>query len=164
MITFVWAEDKKHQIGLDEHLPWHLPADLKHFHDLTINHPIVMGRKTFDSLPKILPKRQHIVLTRNSSTITQEQVITVSSFAELDNWLDEHRQQDISVIGGTSVFAALLNRVDCLEKTAIKATFAGDTIMPAIDYSQFDLVKGVSHYPDEQNKYSYDFLTYNRKE
>lgn len=88
MITFIWAEDEKHQIGLNGHLPWHLPQDMQHFKKLTKGHPIVMGRKTFDSLPKILPQRQHLVLSRNPNLARKyaenEQVTVFSSLSDLN--------------------------------------------------------------------------------
>lgn len=167
MITFVWAEDEKQQIGLKGHLPWHLPADLKHFKEVTTGHPIVMGRKTFASLPQLLPDRQHIVLSKNQDLANKffknKQVLVLSSITKLNQWIDEHQDQKICVIGGISVFQALASRATYLEKTEIKATFDGDTVMPPIDYSQFKLIKKISHQPDYQNKFSYDFLTYQRK-
>ena len=67
MISFVWAEDQKHQIGYKGHLPWRLPADLAHFKEVTMGHPMVMGKKTFDSFPGLLKRRQHIVLTHDTN-------------------------------------------------------------------------------------------------
>lgn len=168
MIIFVWAEDEKHQIGLDGHLPWYLPKDLEHFKKLTVGHPIIMGRKTFASLPRLLPNRQHIVLSSSCEVAHKfdhnNQVVILSSLNKLKHWLKSHQDEKIFVIGGTSVFQALKKQVDYLEKTEIKAVFAGDTIMPTIDYSQFELIKKETHLPDDQNKYSYEFLTYARKE
>ncbi|BDR60593.1 dihydrofolate reductase [Lactobacillus xylocopicola] len=167
MITYIWAEDQKHEIGLAGHLPWHLPNDLKHFKELTLGHPIVMGRKTFISLPTILPQRQHIVLSSSkdlkSKYAAHQQVLILPTLAKLDTWLADHSADQIFVIGGAMVFEALQERVDCLEKTEIKASFAGDTVMPPLDYSQFKLIKKIAHQPDEQNKYPYVFKTYLRK-
>ena len=67
MISFVWAEDQKHQIGYKGHLPWRLPADLAHFKKVTMGHPMVMGKKTFDSFPGLLPGRKHVVLTHDTT-------------------------------------------------------------------------------------------------
>lgn len=168
MITFIWAEDKKHQIGLNGHLPWHLPQDMQHFKKLTKGHPIVMGRKTFDSLPKILPQRQHLVLSRNPNLARKyaenEQVTVFSSLSDLNRWLKTHQNDSIFVIGGFSIFQALKEQVNCLEKTEIKATFAGDTKMPPIDYARFKLISEVTYYPSKHTKYLYRYLTYVRKE
>ena len=85
MLSFVWAEDQQHGIGIDGHLPWNLPADLKHFKEKTIGHPIIMGRKTFASLPHPLPERKHIVLTHRQELKQKyagnEQVKIVSTFS-----------------------------------------------------------------------------------
>ena len=67
MISFVWSEDQKHQIGYKGHLPWRLPADLAHFKKVTMGHPMVMGKKTFDSFPGLLPGRKHVVLTHDTT-------------------------------------------------------------------------------------------------
>ncbi|WEV70252.1 dihydrofolate reductase [Lactobacillus sp. ESL0785] len=168
MITFVWVEDQKKQIGLNGHLPWKLPGDLQHFRKLTSGHTIVMGRKTFTSLPKILPHRKHIVLSKNHELAQKysknQQVVILSSLKQLELWLANHQEQQIDVIGGNAVFKPLVHQVDRLEKTVIAATFKGDTIMTPIDYSKFKLVKKEYHNPNLQDKYPYEFLTYIRKE
>ena len=168
MIEYVWAEDKKHQIGVDGHLPWHLPADLKHFKEETINHPIIMGRKTFASLPRLLPKRKHIVLTHNEDLKkkyqTNDQVIILASLEELNQYLQNHRSEKICAIGGVSIFKALIDQVDILAKTEIDGVFSADTVMPEIDYDKFKLIKKEAHPADEKNKFAYDFLEYKRIE
>ncbi|GAQ00316.1 dihydrofolate reductase [Companilactobacillus farciminis] len=84
MISFVWAEDKNHVIGVDGHLPWKLPNDMKRFKDVTTNHPIVMGRKTFESFPNgPLPKRLNIVISRNSDYQVPEGVVLISNREQL---------------------------------------------------------------------------------
>lgn len=164
MITFVWAEDENHGIGLNGHLPWHLPADLKHFKEKTIGHPILMGRKTFESFPHLLPERKHLVLTHDQALAKKyqdnDQVLILSSISEMNDYLDSHQDEEIKAIGGVSIFKALLNRVDCLEKTEIAHEFQVDTYMPEIDYQQFKLIKREVHPADEKNKYPYTFLTY----
>lgn len=111
MTTFVWAEDQNHQIGIDGHLPWNLPADLQHFKKLTLGHPLVMGRKTFMSLPQVLTSRIHVVLTTKQELVAKyeynPQVIMLTSLSELNDWLKGHQKEHIYVIGGKSVFAAL---------------------------------------------------------
>ena len=168
MITFVWAEDEKHQIGIDGHLPWRLPADLHHFKKITYGHPIVMGRRTFMSLPHILPGRKHIVLTTRQELKNKfhadQRVLIIPTISELQSWIDRHKNLEICVIGGNSVFDALKNQVDCLEKTEIKATFTADVIMTKLNYNDFKLVKREFQQPDNLNLYSYEFLTYMRKE
>lgn len=168
MIEYVWAEDKKRQIGVDGHLPWHLPADLKHFKEKTIDHPILMGRKTFTSLPKLLPRRKHIVLTHSEELKAKwqdnDQVEILTSIEEMNKYLADHQDETICAIGGVSIFKALLDQVDVLEKTEIDGIFRADTVMPEIDYSRFKLVHKEPHDADSKNKYPYTFLTYVRKD
>lgn len=166
MITYVWAEDQKHQIGYQGHLPWHLPADLKHFKEETMGHPILMGRKTFASLPRILPGRLHVVLTHNKKLkekyADNQQVIILNNEKELNNFLEKYVDEEICAIGGVSIFKLLLDKVDCLKRTVIDASFKADTVMPDIDYSLFKLVKEEKYHADKINKYPYSFLTYVR--
>lgn len=168
MITYVWAEDKKHQIGYQGHLPWHLPADLKYFKSQTMGHPILMGRKTFDSLPHILPGRHHLVLTHSQEFKNKykdnQQVTVFLNKKELYTYLEKNNDEDICAIGGVSIFKILLDKVDCLKKTAIDASFKADTVMPQIDYSKFVLIKEEKHEADNKNEYAYSFLTYVRKD
>ena len=94
MLAYIWAEDLTGGIGIDGHLPWHLAADLKRFKEKTMNHPMIMGRKTFESLPGILPGRKHIVLTHSNLNVGDPNVKTVHARAEELARTKEHRQQD----------------------------------------------------------------------
>lgn len=167
MIKYVWAEDRQHNIGLAGHLPWHLPADLKHFKEKTMGHPMIMGRRTFASLPHLLPGRVHVVLTHDPEFKNKyqdnEQVIVLNSLAELDQYVKQHQAETLCAIGGVSIFKALLNQVDILEKTEIDNVFAADVKMPAINYENFELIAQEEHLPDSKNNYAYTFLTYQRK-
>ncbi|MDK7160938.1 dihydrofolate reductase [Lactobacillus jensenii] len=167
MISFVWAEDNQHQIGYQGHLPWHLSADLAHFKEKTMGKTMVMGKNTFLSLPFVLPKRKHLVLTHDEALIEKfqnnSQVDFVTSMKQLREYLSAHKEEQIAVIGGVSVFEGLKDIVDCLEKTEIDGIFKADTTMPAIDYSAFKLIKRETFTADENNPYDYSFLTYLRK-
>lgn len=166
MISFIWAEDETGNIGYQGHLPWHLPADLHHFKEKTIGHPMVMGRKTFESFPGILPDRKHIVLTHNQifkqKYRTNEQVEVFTNLVDLKNWLGK-QTENISIIGGASLFKEMLDEVDILEQTKIHHQFKGDVQMVPIDYEQFEIVNKEEHHADNKNKYNYAFLTYQRK-
>ena len=167
MISFVWAEDQKHQIGYKGHIPWRLPADLAHFKKVTMGHPMVMGKKTFDSFPGLLPGRKHVVLTHDTTLKEKykdnSQVKILNSIDELTSWLDENQSQEVSVIGGAMLFKLFLNKVDKLYKTEILSEFDGDTVMPTINYDEFKLISQKIGKVDEKNIYPYIFLEYERK-
>lgn len=168
MLSFVWAEDENHAIGYQGSLPWHLPADLKHFKEKTMGHPILMGRKTFASLPKVLPGRKHLILTHQvelkEKYQDQEQVEIFLSVAEMQAYLSKHDRELIACIGGSSLFELLKDQVNILEKTEIKAAFPADTYMPPIDYTKFALINKKDYDPDTRNSVAYSFLTYKRRE
>lgn len=167
MITFVWAEDENHGIGYQGKLPWHLPGDMKHFKEKTLNHPILMGRNTFDSLPGLLPRRKHLILTHDAEFkkkfVDNDKVEVFLNTDELEHYLKAHSDEDIKAIGGVSIFNLLKEQVDVLEKTVIYHAFKVDTYMPDLNYADFKLVKTEKHEPDDRNQYAYDFLTYHRK-
>lgn len=166
MISFVWVEDSVGNIGYQGKLPWHLPADLHHFKEKTIGHPMVMGRKTFESFPGILPGRKHIVLTHNQSFKDKyqnsDQVEVFTELADLKKWLNK-QTEEVAIIGGASLFKEMLDQVDVLEKTKIHHQFKGDVQMVVIDYDKFELIKQEDHQADTKNQYDYTFLTYKRK-
>ncbi len=115
-------------IGAAGTLPWHLPADLRHFKALTIGKPMIMGRKTFDSLPGLLPGRRHIVLTRDPAWAAQGADVA----SDLDAAIALADAPEIAVIGGSEIFALTLPRATRVELTEIAADFAGDTVMPPL--------------------------------
>ncbi|WP_244661421.1 dihydrofolate reductase [Lactobacillus nasalidis] len=148
-------------MGFQGHLPWQLPADLKHFKEKTMGRPMLMGRKTFESLPGLLPGRQHVVLSHQQLDLPKE-VLLLTSEEALDSWLAE-QTGEVCVIGGASLFAMLADRVDKLEVTRIKATFPADTYMSEIAWDDFELVDQDCRQADDRNKYDYDFETWLRK-
>ncbi|WP_119326356.1 dihydrofolate reductase [Companilactobacillus musae] len=161
MISFVWAEDKNHIIGVDGHLPWKLPNDMKRFKDVTTGHPIVMGRKTFESFPNgPLPNRLNIVISRNSNYQVPKSVVLITDKAELTEHVSA--DEEIMVIGGEGIFRLFQNDVDRLYLTKIDHEFVGDTKMVEIDYSKFDLVEKKEGIVDDKNIYPYTFETYQK--
>ncbi|MBA1435248.1 dihydrofolate reductase [Lactobacillus bombi] len=160
MLAFIWAEDENHLIGQDGHLPWHLPADLHYFKEQTLNHSIIMGRKTFASLPQgALPQRRNIVLTHSQDlqlasvqiVHTKSQILTLISDDSL-----------AFIIGGREIFSQFLNEVDYLYVTKIEHQFVGDVYMPTIDYQKFKLVQQKKGIVDSNNVWPYKFLIYQR--
>lgn len=129
-IVLVVAAARNGAIGLDGRLPWHLPADLRRFKALTMGKPMVMGRKTFESLPGLLPGRRHIVLTRDAGWSAPG----AERAADLDAALEMAAAGagEAMVIGGAEIFALALPRADRIELTQIDADMAGDTFLPPL--------------------------------
>lgn len=166
MLAYIWAEDLNHQIGYRGQLPWHLPADLAHFKRMTQGHPMIMGRKTFASLPGVLPGRPHYVLTRSAnydqSYADDQRVKIFHTKQELENFIGNDQRLNF-IIGGASLFASFANQVDLLYVTKIAATFAGDVKMPQLPWSEFDLVWAKRGKMNQHNLYPYQFKLYCRK-
>lgn len=161
MIGFVWAEDSKRNIGINGHLPWNLPNDMKRFKDLTTNNVIVMGRKTYESFPNgPLPNRLNIVISRDKDYQVKEPAILIHSKEQLFDHVDP--DDKIMVIGGSTIFKLFKNDVDTLYVTKIHHDFAGDTKMTPIDYADFKLVEKKEGTMDDKNVYPYTFETYKR--
>lgn len=127
-IVLIYARAANGVIGKDGDLPWRLPADLKHFKALTMGLPMIMGRKTFDSLPGLLPGRRHIVLTRDAGWNAEG----AETAASLDEALALAGEGTVAIIGGSAVFEAFLPRADRVELTQIHADYEGDTFMPEL--------------------------------
>ncbi|WP_018665156.1 dihydrofolate reductase [Heyndrickxia acidiproducens] len=161
MISFLWAQDEKGVIGKNNRLPWHLPADLKYFKAVTMGHPIVMGRKTYESIGRPLPGRTNLILTRNPD-FKAAGCLVFSSKAELLKWAGE-RGEEVFVTGGAEIFALLAEDADRLYKTQIAADIGGDTYFPAINWDAFELVSCKKGIRDEKNPYDYEFQVFERK-
>lgn len=161
----IWAQDEAGHIGYQGKLPWHLPADLAHFKRETSNHIIVMGSKTFDSLPKVLPNRIHWVLTHDrqkySNFASDRRVLIFTD-------LDELKQKilscpdDIYIIGGHSLFDQTCALADELIVTKIHAAFNGDVMAPNFSQWGFELIKSTQFQHDEKNKYDYEIDIYRK--
>lgn len=157
------AAGENNAIAKDGDLPWHLPDDFKRFKKLTSGHPIIMGRKTFDSFDKPLPDRSHIIVTRDTDYTTDfEDCHIVHS---LEDALERVKAKSLTfIIGGGEIYKQGLPFADKIELTRIHHTFEGaDTFFPKIDEEDWDLV-GEEHHPkDERHKYTFTYLTYRRK-
>lgn len=161
MISFVWAEDKNHVIGSNGHLPWILPNDMAHFKNVTMNHPIVMGRKTFESFPNgPLPKRLNIVISRNPNYSVPDSVVLINSKKQLSDYVKT--DEEVMVIGGEGIFNLFKEDVDRLYLTKIDHAFDGDTKMVTLDYKKFKLVEKKEGIVDDKNIYPHTFETYQK--
>jgi dihydrofolate reductase len=153
-------------IGFEDRLPWHLPEDLKRFKKLTLGHPVIMGRKTFDSLGKPLTGRTNIVLTRNRA-FRGEGILTAANLDEAIATAQTPRADgdpaEIFVIGGAEIFRQALPRADRLYLTLIHKSFGGDVRFPEVDlartYREVERLDGVS---EKNPDLSYSFLTLDR--
>jgi dihydrofolate reductase len=157
-LTIVVAIDAQRGIGVDNTLPWHLPEDLAHFKRTTAGHPIIMGRKTFDSIGRPLPKRRNIVITRNA----QWQHDGVESAPSLQAALALVGETRAFIIGGAQIFTEAMDLVDTLVVTEIAHTFDCDTFFPAIERRVW-LEESREHHHADANGFDYAFVTYRRK-
>jgi len=161
-ISIIAAVADNYAIGKSNNLPWYLPADLKHFKQLTTGHAIVMGKRTFESLPNgPLPSRKNVVLTSIMSEGVNEGYYEADSLEDAI-YLCEHEEQ-VFIIGGATVYKQCIDKIDYLYITWIHKDFSADTYFPKINFDQWEEVKHEDHFPDENNQYSYTFSEYKRK-
>ena len=161
MISFLWAEDQNGLIGKENDLPWRLPADLKYFKDTTMGHPIVMGRKTYESIGRPLPGRTNIILTRDPE-YQAEGCLVFHSKDSLLQWIEAYGSE-VFITGGSDIFRLFLGEVDRLYVTKICASFEGDTYFPKIDWESWELISSEKGPRNEKNPYDYEFELYERK-
>lgn len=161
-ITIIAAADENNAIGKDNQLIWHLSEDLKRFKALTNGHHIIMGRKTFESFPKPLPNRTHIVVTRQNPYKVPEGVIVVGN---LEDALDASREDSNPfIIGGGEIYQQSMTFANVIELTRVHHSFENaDTFFPEIDETIWSITNKQSFDKDEQHAYPYTFITYKRK-
>jgi len=161
MITMIAAAAENNALGKDNDLVWHLPDDFKRFKRLTSGHHIIMGRKTFESFPKLLPDRTHVIITRKKD-YSPENTIVVHSMEEA---LKVSKLDDEAfIIGGGEIYKMGMEHADRIELTRVHGEFEADTHFPEIDKSEWEIVKDQFHDKDEKHDYSFTYLTYERKQ
>jgi dihydrofolate reductase len=163
IISLIVATSSNNVIGKDNKLPWHLPNDLKYFKNTTWAMPIVMGRKTFESIGKPLPGRTNIVITRNTGW-TAAGVSVVNSIEEAVQLAAAEAVKEIFIIGGAEIFLSLLPRAGRIYLTRIHQDFEGDVFFPVIDEEEWKLIRNRDCVPDEKNKYAHSFQVWERKQ
>ncbi|WP_348761797.1 dihydrofolate reductase [uncultured Salinisphaera sp.] len=136
-ITFIVAMDANRLIGADGGMPWHIPGDLPRFKRRTRHKPVLMGRKTFESIGKPLPQRDNIVLSRSSALALRHDVIAVHDVAAALAAAGD--APELMVIGGAEIYRLLLDQADCLDITHIEAEYEGDTWFPAVDWAAWQI-------------------------
>ncbi len=156
-IAIIVAMTPQGLIGIDNKIPWHLPADLQRFKQITMGHPIIMGRKTFESLPGLLPGRQHFVLTRNPNYIANGCTI-ITNWSQLEILIDGRA----FVIGGADVYNYALQIAKYLYVTIVHAELEGDTYFPEWDKSEWQEEERELRAKDEENKYRVENIIYQR--
>ncbi|MEW9699752.1 dihydrofolate reductase [Paenibacillus sp. SI8] len=158
-ISFIFAMDRNRAIGLKNNLPWHLPADLKFFRLTTTGHPILMGRKTYESIGKPLPGRRNVILTQNRD-FQAEGCDVVHSVQQV---VETFRDVELFVIGGAEIFNLFAQDVDRMYITYIEHEFEADTYFSEMDMSAWTLVSEEKGGQNEKNPYEYYFRIYDRK-
>lgn len=160
-LTIIVAAGENDAIGKDNKLIWHLKNDLKRFKQLTLGHHIIMGRKTFESFPKPLPNRTHIVITRNKDYQVPEGVITTGS---LEHAIQLAKNDDQPfIIGGGEIYKQAMAHAHTIELTRVHHNFEADTFFPKIDMTLWKETSSVFHESDAEHDYSFTFITYKRK-
>jgi dihydrofolate reductase len=160
MITVIAAVAENNALGKENQLLWHLPDDFKRFKTLTSGHFIIMGRKTFESFPKPLPNRTHVIISRQAN-YQPEGCIVVNSLEQAIEACP--KTEEVFIIGGGEIYRQSIAVADKLDLTKVHATFEADTHFPEIDLSQWQLVFEEYHPKDERHDFAFTFQTYSRK-
>lgn len=159
-VSLVVAAAKNRVIGRDGELPWHLPDDLRHFKRLTTGKPVIMGRRTFESIGKPLPDRHNIVMTRDPGYAATDCDVVTSVSDALKLAGDD---REVMVIGGGQIYRDFLPRADRIYLTRVQAEIEGDTHFPEIDASEWQLVSSEHHGADEKHAYAFEMMVFERR-
>jgi dihydrofolate reductase len=157
IISNIVVVDQKNGMGKNNQLLVHFPADLKHFKKLTTGHPVLMGRKTYESMGKALPQRRNIVITRQKDLVISDAEVVNSLEAAFDLCQGE---EEVFVIGGAEIFAMSLPVSQRIYLTRIQKTFEADTFFPEISSDTWTEIEREDHEADEKNPFNYSFITY----
>ncbi len=162
VISAIAAIGENRVIGKDNKMPWHLPADLKHFKAVTMGKPILMGRKTYQSIGRPLPGRTNIIITRDKD-FHAPGCIVVTSLADAIATASQQGANEIFIIGGAEVYKQLLPATDRIYLTVIHHDFDGDTFFPEIKQNEWKEVEHEDFSADAENPYSYSFLRLDKR-
>jgi dihydrofolate reductase len=159
IISLIAAMDKNRLIGVKNALPWHLPADFKHFKEVTMGKPVVMGRKTFESIGKPLPGRKNIVISR--SGFEAEGIISVDSIeAAIAEVFDA---EEVMIIGGASFYEQMILNAHRMYLTYVDTECEGDAWFPEFEQSEWDVASEQKFLADEKNNFDFKVIEYRRK-
>lgn len=160
MIIMIAAVAENNALGKNNELVWHLPNDFRRFKALTTNHYIIMGRKTFESFPKPLPNRTHVIITRQKD-YNPEGCIVVDSIEKALAVCPA--EEDSYIIGGGEIYNLGLPYAEIIEITKVHHTFEADTFFPKINKNEWQLVEAETNLKDEKHQYDYTYETYIKK-
>lgn len=165
ILSAIVAMDKHNAIGKNNQLPWHLPEDLKFFKRTTLEKPVLMGRKTYDSLGKPLKNRLNIVLSTHADLQLPEDVLVFHSLQAALEKLESLNIDEAFIIGGGKVFEETMNDIDKLYITHVNTVVAdAEVFFPHVDHSQWKLTWEEKHEADEKHAFDYTFCLYERRE
>lgn len=159
-LTIIAAASENNALGKDNDLVWHLPNDFKRFKTLTSGHYIVMGRKTFESFPKPLPNRTHVIITRQKNYEVPENCIVVSSLKKAISICPEN--ETTYIIGGGQIYKQSMEIADKIELTRVHTKVEADTFFPEIEEEDWQLIASEFHPKDEKHQFDFTYLTYIR--
>ncbi len=159
ILSLIAAVSKNNVLGKDNQLIWHLPADLRHFKNITSGHTIIMGRKTFDSIGKPLPNRRNIVVTRQRDFQPEGCEVFNNLQRAIDACIGE---EEAFIVGGAEIYKQSMDAADKIYLTRIDKLFEGDAFFPEFSLSEWRLSKYERHHADEKNQYEYSFSEFER--
>ena len=161
MLSIIVAKAKNNIIGKDNALIWHLPEDLKRFKKLTTGHTIIMGRKTFESLGRVLPNRHHIILCNDAQmNIDNENVEILEDISLLDKYVKDSEEH--FVIGGATMYRLLMPMCSKMYITEINKEFDGDASFPEISLNEWKVIEREKGPDDGENSFEYEYVTYEK--
>ena len=159
IVSIVVAISENNAIGKNNQLLWYLPADLKHFKNITTGHTVIMGRKTYDSVGKPLPNRRNIIITRQDITIEGCEVVkSIEDALALCT-----AEEEAFIVGGAEIYRQSIHLTDRIYLTIVHQKFDADSFFPEINYTEWKETEHEDHQPDEKNKIPYSFITLDRR-
>lgn len=160
MIIMIAAAAENNALGKDNEMVWHLPDDFKRFKQLTTGHHIIMGRKTFESFPKLLPNRTHIIITRQKGYHPEHCIVVDNMKGAIEK---APKGEDVFIIGGGEIYNLGLPFADKIELTKVHSEFEADAYFPELDPAEWELTDEVFHPKDEKHNFDFTFQTFIRK-
>jgi dihydrofolate reductase len=160
MITLIAAAAENNALGKDNDLLWHLPNDFKRFKEITSGHYIIMGRKTFESFPKPLPNRTHIIITRQKEYLV-EGCLVVHSLEEALEIAPQN--EEVFIIGGAQIYEQALPFADKIDLTRVHTSLDAEAFFPEFNTSEWNLVFSEKQFKDEKHQFDFTFETYLKK-